>query len=68
MKELKDYLPIKLMVFKDEDDIADQILLGEVTDRGDETELAFDWGGKRFYVRAKTADLRAAVTQDEVQK
>lgn len=67
MIELKDVFPAKLMVFKGEDDLADVLVMAEVTDRGDETEFAWDWGGKRYYLRAKTGDLRAAVTVDGVK-
>lgn len=65
MEDLKDYLPLQLLIFKGDDDQGDGIVMGEITDRGEITEIAFDWNGRRYYVRAKSADLRAALPQDD---
>ena len=69
MNDLNDHLPVHLMIFKGEDDVADQVLLAEITDRDNgRTEIAFDWNGRRYYVGMKTDDLRAAVPVSAVQE
>ena len=62
MSDLSEHILVNLMVFKNDDEVADETLVGEICDTAERFEVAFNWGGKRYYIAMRPDEVRAALT------